>query len=84
MKKYITAAAIVLMSGYSLAQSDSRFYNTEGSYKRGQETDPGGGGGIGGEDPQPAPIDDYVPALFIAGLAIAAYYAGKKQKVTAS
>ena len=85
MKKFFTITALVLCTGLITAQSDSRFYDTEGSYKERQAAgDPGTGGGIGGEDPQPAPIDDYLPLLLIAGITMAVYYARKKQVKTES
>lgn len=80
MKKYITTAAVVLLSVSCLAQSDTRFYDSEGSYKERQAAvDPGTGGGIDGEDPQAAPIDDHLPLLLLAGMAMAVYYARKKK-----
>lgn len=85
MKKFFTVTGLVLCSALIHAQSESRFYDTEGSYKERQTAvDPGTGGGIGGEDPPPAPIDDYLPALLAAGITMAAYYARKKQMSTSS
>ncbi|MCQ4035417.1 hypothetical protein [Kaistella montana] len=78
MKKYITLTALLLLTGFSSAQSSERFYDTESTYKTtAAAADPGTGGGIGGEDPVPAPIDDYLPALLIVALAMTAYYARK-------
>ena len=84
MKKITAILGFLILSASVSAQSNSRFYDTEGSYKEKQaaaEADPGGGG-AGGDDP--VPIDDYLPALLLAGMAMAAYYARKKQVSTGS
>ena len=79
MKKYITLAALILWTSMATAQSDNRFYDTENTYKTtAAAADPGTGGGIDGEDPPPAPIDDYLPALLFAAITMTAYYARKK------
>lgn len=45
------------------------------------EADPGGTGGIGGLDPEPVPIDDYIPALVAVGMGMAVYFGRKKYEL---
>ena len=80
MKKLITIIGVLAFTGIAQAQSDSRFYNSEGEYKANVEAQsPGDGGGVlDGDDPA-APIDDYIPVLLVAGLGIAAWYARQRQ-----
>ncbi|ACU06793.1 hypothetical protein FIC_00326 [Flavobacteriaceae bacterium 3519-10] len=77
MKKLITIIGVLAFTGIAQAQSESWFYNSEGEYKAQVEArDPGDA--PGGDDPLPAPIDDYIPMLLIAGLGMAAFYARKR------
>lgn len=79
MKKHITLAALILWTSMATAQSSNLFYESENTYQAtAAADDPGTGGGIGGEDPPPAPIDDYLPALLFAAITMTAYYARKK------
>ena len=82
MKNIIATAALMLLSVQGHAQTDSRFYDTENEYKMNvAANDPGTGGGIEGVDDPPAPIDDYIPLLLIAGLGMVVWYARRKRVV---
>ncbi|AYO56908.1 hypothetical protein CO230_01430 [Chryseobacterium sp. 6424] len=81
MKKWITLLGLVTFTGWSLAQSDNRFYTSEKAYNAQMENqmesqDPGGGGPITGDDP--VPIDGGVPLLLAAGLGMAIWYARQR------
>lgn len=74
MKKIIIMCSLVL-SGLAFAeQSDNPFVYDEPSAETMAEGDAPAGPG----DPNPAPIDQYVPVLLLVGLAIAFTY-GKKR-----
>lgn len=69
-----------MVSANAYAQSDARFYDTEDNYKKGvEEANSPGDGGLGGDDPEPAPIDDYLPVLVVAALGMAMWYARRPQ-----
>lgn len=91
MKKLLLILGFLVLSAPVSAQSDNPFHHNEKSYTEKPYTaepyseepsaeeplaeDPGGGG-LGGND---VPIDDYLPVLLVTGLAMATYYARKKQ-----
>jgi len=77
MKKIWTCLSIAACTTLGYAQGSERFYDSEQDYKQQVEaSDPGPA--PGGDDPQPAPADAYVPLLFAAGLGLAAWYARRK------
>ena len=85
MKNLLFIFCLLMGSATAYAQSDARFYDTEGEYKKGVEVaNSPGDGGLGGDDPAPAPIDDYLPLLLLTAMAMAVYYARKKQVKTES
>ncbi|ACU07649.1 hypothetical protein FIC_01201 [Flavobacteriaceae bacterium 3519-10] len=84
MKKLITIIGVLAFTGIAQAQSESWFYNSEAEYKANVEAQSPGDGGLGGDDPLPAPIDDYIPLLLIAGLGMAVWYARQTQTETNS
>lgn len=82
MKKII---AIVLIAGFStsaFSQEGNAFSRSFNNNKQQTEQldDPGSGGGTEGGDP--APIDDYIPALAAVGLGMAVYFGRKKLIIT--
>lgn len=78
MKKLIAIIGVLAFTGVAQAQSETWFYNPEAEYKANVEAQSPGDGGLDGDDPLPAPIDDYIPMLLIAGLGMAAFYATKR------
>lgn len=80
MKNLLIILCFLMVPATAYAQSDARFYDTEGEYKKGVEVaDSPGDGGLGGDDPAAAPIDDYVPLLVVAALGMAVWYARRPQ-----
>lgn len=80
MKNLLIILCFLMVSANTYAQSDARFYDTEGEYKKGVEVaNSPGDGGLGGDDPAPAPIDDYLPLLVVAALGMAVWYARRPQ-----
>ena len=78
MKK-ILITALFAVSGFALAQeiSDNPYvYETQDEVAD-EDAYPGNPG-----DPNPAPIDDYIPALFVLAAAIAVKAAMKKKVQT--
>lgn len=78
MKK-ILITALFAVSGFSLAQetSDNPYvYETQDEVSESDDF-PGNPG-----DPNPAPIDDYIPALFVLAAAIAVKATVKKKVQT--
>lgn len=66
MKKIIILFSLVI-SGFALAQSDNPYIHNEPETSEMQEerapSEPG--------DPNPVPIDEYIPTLFIIGIILA-------------
>lgn len=80
MKNLLIILCFLTVSANAYAQSDARFYDTEDNYKKGVEVaNSPGDGGLGGDDPEPAPIDDYLPLLVVAALGMAVWYARRPQ-----
>lgn len=81
MKNLLIILCFLMVSANAYAQSDARFYDTEGEYKKGVEVanSPGEDGGLGGDDPAAAPIDDYLHLLVVAALGMAVWYARRPQ-----
>jgi len=80
MKNLLIILCFLMVSANAYAQSDARFYDTEGEYKKGVEVaNSPGDGGLGGDDNPPAPIDDYLPLLVVAALGMAVWYARRPQ-----
>ncbi|GEM_PF-4634413 len=75
MKKYLVKIiSVLVVFGFLIStnlQAQSFFENSE----RGQEASDPGGHGTDEDPPEnPAPIDDYLPILFVASIAIAVKY----------
>ena len=65
-----------MVSGFSLAQSDNPYvYDQNGTSAMQEEDNPAGPG-----DPNPAPIDEYIPALFIIGTVLVFVVSNKKKQ----
>ena len=80
MKNLLIILCFLMVSANAYAQSDARFYDTEGEYKKGVEVaNSPGDGNLGGDDPAAAPIDDYLPVLVVAALGMAVWYARRPQ-----
>ena len=81
MKKIYTALLLTVFT-FTWAQDEivNPFEKTESQYYAFEqaEADPGDGG-LGGDDPMAAPIEDVVPFLLITALALAAYTARKRR-----
>ncbi|MGO4710668.1 hypothetical protein AB4Y90_16500 [Chryseobacterium sp. 2TAF14] len=78
MKKILIMFLIVL-SGFAFAQNDSSenpFIYEESNDFQEEDVLPGNPG-----DPNPAPIDDYIPALLIMTIVLTFVYAKKKKSL---
>ncbi|MBU4537193.1 MAG: hypothetical protein L6264_11745 [Weeksellaceae bacterium] len=78
MKK-IAILMVMFFTTYSFGQKASKDYTF---FEKSASNNPAPEETTPAEPGDPAPIDDYIPALFLAGAAMAVYYARKKQKVT--
>ncbi|WP_294219934.1 hypothetical protein [uncultured Chryseobacterium sp.] len=75
MKKIIIIFALVV-SGFSMAQSDNPYiYNQPEDSEMQENSTPAGPG-----DPGAAPIDEYIPVLFVVAIVLA-FTASTKKKV---
>lgn len=79
MKK-IMMIVVVLFTTYAFSQKASKDYTFFN--KSGQEEAPSAEGDVPSEPGDPAPIDDYIPALAVVGLGMAVYFGRKKLSVT--
>ncbi|MDQ0478191.1 hypothetical protein [Chryseobacterium sp. MDT2-18] len=82
MKKISTILLITALSGFVFAQKGNAFSKSFDSNNRPADeanADPGSGGADGAD---PAPIDDYLPLLAIAGAGMALYFGRKKYILT--
>ncbi|GEN76178.1 hypothetical protein [Chryseobacterium hagamense] len=76
MKKIIILFSLVI-SGFSLAQSDNPYiYNQPETSEMQEEGTPAGPG-----DPGGAPIDEYIPALFIVATVLAFAASNRKKQI---
>ncbi len=67
---------LLAQSGNVFADSENNLYEEEEVMYQTNATEPGGPG-----DPA-APIDDYLPVLMVAGVAVALYAARRRQAMT--
>lgn len=75
MKKIIIVFSLAV-SGFSLAQSDNPYIYDQDETPAMQERDTPAGPG----DPGAAPIDEYIPVLFIIGTVLAFTASNKKKR----
>jgi hypothetical protein len=76
MKKIIIIFSL-MVSGFSLAQSHNPYVYDQPETSAMEERDTPAGPG----DPNPVPIDGYIPALFIIGIVLAFGASNKKKQI---
>ncbi len=86
MKKISTVLMVAGLTSFVFAQKGNAFsdsFNSNNQTPAGEAAAEGpGGGGLGGSDPEAAPIDDYIPLLAAAGVGLAVYFGRKKYMLT--
>lgn len=94
MKNYLFLVLFLIGSALSAQAQPNRFSEHEYQSVKGSsaaDDAPAGGpgtdqpgGGLEGEDPEPVPIDDYLPLLMMAAIGIVFYTIQKKNAISKS